>query len=100
MPLIDPGFLSEVLSTASDITLVVSADKIVTAVMVNPHHPAFGRLDTWVGTKIIDLVSEDNHDKLTQRIVALNKPGVRLVPVGWLGAAGLGKPPAVSRSVV
>ena len=75
MPLIDPGFLSEVLSTASDITLVVSADKIVTAVMVNPHHPAFGRLDTWVGTKIIDLVSEDNHDKLNQRIVALNKPG-------------------------
>ena len=75
MPLIDPGFLSVVLSTASDITLVVSADKIVTAVMVNPHHPAFGRLDTWVGTKIIDLVSEDNHDKLTQRIVALNKPG-------------------------
>jgi hypothetical protein len=32
MPLIDPGFLSEILSTASDITLVLNADKIVTAV--------------------------------------------------------------------
>ena len=81
MPLIEPDFLSEILSTASDITLLVNAEKTVTAVMVNPHHPAFGRLDTWVGAKIFDIVAEDNHDKLSRRISALGKPGAGSVTI-------------------
>ena len=81
MPLIDPGFLSEVLSTASDITLLVNAEKTVAAVMVNPHHPAFGRLDTWAGAKLFDIVSDDNHEKLSRRIAALGKAGAGSVTI-------------------
>ena len=81
MPLIDPGFLSEILSTAADISLLVNAEKTVTAVMVNPHHPAFGRLDTWVGANLFEIVAEDNHDKLSRRIAALGKPGAGSVTI-------------------
>lgn len=81
LPLIDPEFLSEVISTASDISMIVSAERIVTAVMVNPHHAAFGRLEDWVGAGIMDLVADDNHEKLARRFEALAKPGVRSVAV-------------------
>lgn len=81
MPLIDPEFLSEVLSTAADISILLGVDGIVTAVMVNPHHQAFGRLDAWVGCKLSDLVTEESQEKLVKRFDTLARSGTRSVAV-------------------
>ncbi len=79
MPLIEPEFLSDLLSTASDISIMVNLDGTVMAVMVNPHHPAFGRLDEWTGQKLMDLINEESQEKLVNRLVSLARPGTRSV---------------------
>ncbi len=77
LPLIDPGMLSEIVSTASDLSLMITADGRVTAVMINPHHPAFGKLSDWVGKHIHEIITEESRDKLDRRMEQIQKSGVR-----------------------
>lgn len=81
MPLIDPELLSEIVATASDISLLVTAEGRVAAVMINPHHPAFGQLDGWVGQNFNDIVTEESREKFSRRLEAVRKPGARSVAV-------------------
>ena len=81
MPLIDPEMLSEIVSTAADISLLIANDGHVVAVMVNPGHPAFGRLEAWVGRPLSEIVTEESNEKLIRRIETVNRPGSRSVVV-------------------
>lgn len=75
MPLVDPELLSEIVSTAADISLLISSEGLVQAVMVNPHHPTFGRLDGWVGQHISEIINEESYEKFAKRLESLRKPG-------------------------
>ena len=81
MPLIDPELLSQIVATAGDICLMLSADGIVTGVLVNPHHASFGRLGDWVGRKAADIMTEESYAKYTRRVAELMKPASRSVSV-------------------
>ena len=81
MPLIDPGLLSEIVSTASDLSLMISADGRVNSVMINPHHPAFGQLDDWVGKQMDDIITEESRAKMDRRMEAIVKPGVKSLAI-------------------
>lgn len=81
MPLIDPEMLSEIVSTAADISLLISAEERVVAVMVNPAHPAFGREDTWVGKPLSSVVTDESYEKLSKRFGTIGQPGARTVAV-------------------
>ena len=81
MPLIDPGLLSEIVSTASDLSLMITAEGRVASVMINPHHPAFGQLNDWVGRHIHDVTTEESHDKMDRRIEQILKPGSRSLAI-------------------
>ena len=75
MPLIDPEMLSEIVSTAADISLLISGDARVAAVMVNPGHPAFGRLDGWLGKPLEEILTEESYEKLAKRLAVITKQG-------------------------
>ncbi len=81
MPLIDPELLSEIVATAGDICLVVSADGHVTSVLANPHHASFGRLSHWVGRMVADIMTGESHEKFQRRLEELQAPGARSVSV-------------------
>jgi transcriptional regulator PpsR len=81
MPLIDPELLSEIVSTAADISLLISGDSRVAAVMVNPGHPAFGRLDGWVGRPVSEVVTDESHEKLVKRLSLMTRQGASALAV-------------------
>lgn len=81
MPLIDPELLAEIVATASDISLMVSAEGVVTSVLVNPHHPAFGQLEDWIGKPFADIVTEESNEKFVRRLEAILKPDVNSLAV-------------------
>lgn len=81
MPLIDPEMLSEIISTAADISMLISGDERVVAVMVNPAHPAFSRLDTWIGKPVSEVVTDESHEKLSKRFETIRHAGARTVAV-------------------
>lgn len=77
----DPVLLSEIISTAADISLTIGCDGRVVSVMVNPHHRAFGQLSHWVGLPARDVMTSESFDKLERRLDALAKPGAKSMAV-------------------
>lgn len=71
VPLISPDLLSEIISTASDISLLVSATGRIVSVLVNPHHPSFGQLSGWEGVPIGDVLTEESLRKFRTRLATL-----------------------------
>jgi transcriptional regulator PpsR len=81
LPLIDPELLSEIVSTAADISLLIANDRRIVSVMVNPSHPAFGGLAVWVGKYLSEVVDEQSYAKLIKRFEAVAKPGSKYLAV-------------------
>ncbi len=81
VPLMDPGLLSDIVATAADLSLILSSDGRVAAVMVNPHHPAFGQLESWVGQRFTDIVNEESREKFVRRWDTIGKPGAKSLVV-------------------
>jgi transcriptional regulator PpsR len=75
MPLIEPKLLSEIVSTAADISLLVSSSGQVCSVMVNPNHSAFGKLDHWVERPIQEIMTSESYIKFVRRSEAMYKTG-------------------------
>ncbi|MCE6950903.1 transcriptional regulator PpsR [Cereibacter sphaeroides] len=73
-PPLAPELVSDVISTAADISLLVGADARIRAVMVNPHHPSFGQLSAWEGQRIEDVLTPESVAKYRARTEAL-EPG-------------------------
>ncbi len=86
MPLIDPELLSEILSTASDLSIMVSGDWRVSGVLVNANHPAFGKLEEWVGKPVSSILTDESYEKLSKRLETISKPnaGTLVVEVNHL----------------
>lgn len=81
MPLIDSDLLSEIVATAADLSLLIKADGRITSVMVNPHHLAFGQLQSWTGKHISEVVTEESFEKLVKRLDAISRPNAKTLAV-------------------
>jgi transcriptional regulator PpsR len=66
-----PELLSEIISAASDIALVVGPDQKVASVLVNPHHRSFGALEHWAGKGLADILTPESLSKVKSRIAQL-----------------------------
>jgi len=81
MPLIDPELLSEIISTAADISLLIASDGRVASVTVNPHHRSFGQLSHWVGHPLRNFLTVDSFAKMDARLAAMGRPGAKTMAV-------------------
>jgi transcriptional regulator PpsR len=63
VPLIEPQFLSSIIGAASDIALVVSAEGVILAVVLNTHSESFGNLRHWEGRPITDFLTTESVPK-------------------------------------
>ena len=63
VPLIEPQFLSSIIGAASDIALVISAEGIILAVVLNTHSESFGNLRHWEGRPITDFLTTESVPK-------------------------------------
>lgn len=68
LPLIAPDLLGEILSTASDVALLVAPSRRIISVLVNPHHRSFGQLTDWEGAHLKDVLTEESLRKVEARI--------------------------------
>lgn len=66
IPLIEPGFLGSIISAASDIALVVSAEASILSVLVNPHVDGFGSLGHWEGRRVADVLTSESIGKFAR----------------------------------
>lgn len=62
--MMEPEFLSGVLSEASDIALILDAEGVVMAALVNENGSPYGNLDHWVGSNLSDFLTEECLPKL------------------------------------
>lgn len=70
IPLIGPDVLGDIISTASDIGVVISDTGQVLSVLINPVHRSFGHLDHWEGRNIRDFLSSESVAKLNEHLQA------------------------------
>ena len=68
VPLIAPDLLKEILSSASDIALLVDSDLRIMSVLVNPHHRSFGHLTDWEGVMLSSVLTEESLRKFKKRL--------------------------------
>lgn len=68
LPLIAPDLLGEILSTASDVALLVAPSRRIISVLVNPHHRSFGQLTDWEGAHLKDVLTEESLRKFDSRL--------------------------------
>jgi transcriptional regulator PpsR len=74
--LIPPELVSEIVATTSDITLVLSHDRLIHSVLISPGHRSFGQLGHWVGLPVDDVLSIESRSKLDARLSSLRSgPG-------------------------
>ncbi|WP_076364356.1 transcriptional regulator PpsR [Phaeovulum vinaykumarii] len=76
VPLISSDLLAEILVTASDFALILSAEDRILSVLVNPHHRTFGRLKHWERQHVHDVLTSESRPKLDRRLEALRETGV------------------------
>lgn len=63
VPLIEPEFLSSIISAASDIALVVSAEGMILSVVLNAQNEGFGNLKHWEGRPVSDFLTRESVPK-------------------------------------
>lgn len=72
IPLIDPELLTEILSSASDIALLVGSDLRIVSVLVNPNHRSFGQLSDWEGALLASVLTEESMRKFKKRVAEMH----------------------------
>ncbi len=68
IPLIGPDMLGEIISKASDISIVISEAGTVLSVLVNPEHQGFGEVSSWEGRDIRDFLTAESVPKLEAQL--------------------------------
>ena len=71
VPLIEPELLTEILSSASDIALLVDANLRIMSVLVNPNHRSFGQLSDWEGALLASVLTEESLRKFQKRLTEM-----------------------------
>jgi transcriptional regulator PpsR len=73
VPLIAPELLVEIISTAADISVMISKGGAVQSVLVNKHHKSFGHLKDWEGRHINETLTVESIPKLEARLAQLGQ---------------------------
>ena len=68
IPLIAPDVLGDIISSASDIAVVVTQAAQVLSVLVNPNHKSLGRFDHWEGNNLRDFLTRESVPKLDSKL--------------------------------
>lgn len=74
IPLIAPEMLGGIISSASDLSLVISEDATILSVLVNPEMRSLGKLDHWEGRNLRDFLTPESVPKLETKLAALDGP--------------------------
>ncbi|MEM9438063.1 MAG: transcriptional regulator PpsR [Pseudomonadota bacterium] len=77
IPLIAPEMLGGIISSASDISLVISENATILSVLVNPEARSFGSLQHWEGENVRDFLTPESIPKLDAKLDALEGPNAR-----------------------
>lgn len=66
--MIAPDLLAEIISTAADISLMISPENKISSVLVNQHHRSFGQIRSWENRPVCDVLMPESQSKLLQRL--------------------------------
>ncbi|RAZ83883.1 transcriptional regulator PpsR [Cereibacter johrii] len=80
LPSLAPDLVRDLIATAADISLLVSQEGVVRAVIANPHHPSFGQLSEWEGRPLEEVLTAESVAKFRLRSEGL-EPGCGSVAV-------------------
>jgi transcriptional regulator PpsR len=72
---IPPDLMGQIIATASDIALILSADGIIRGVLVNPNHKSFGTLTHWEGEPVRSVLTKESIAKFDARLLELVAQG-------------------------
>ncbi|MCR9124855.1 MAG: transcriptional regulator PpsR [Rhodobacteraceae bacterium] len=75
IPLIEPEFLSSIISAASDIALVVAADQRILSVLLNREDATYGDLSHWEGQLMSEVLTSESVPKFLTAHAAFVKGG-------------------------
>ena len=78
IPLIAPELLGDIISTASDIAIVISRDGAVLSVLINPAHRSIGPLEHWEGRDLRDLLTTESVSKFEAQLGTVDQGFDRL----------------------
>ena len=67
--------MGQIIATASDIALILSADEVIRSVLVNPHHRSFGSLNQWEGRALRQVLTVESIAKFGARLLELTAQG-------------------------
>ena len=70
IPLIAPELLGDIISMASDLSIVIARDATVLSVMHNPSSSQFAAAGTWEGKNLREFLTLDSKEKLDKRLAA------------------------------
>ena len=71
LPLIAPDLLSEIVASASDISLLVSPARKVVSVLVNPQNGLQAKVADWEGASLQSILAPDSWRKLEARLAEM-----------------------------
>lgn len=60
--------MAAIIASASDISLLVRGDGVISRVLRNPHHRAFAQGSAWEGLSVASVMAEDSAHKLVARL--------------------------------
>jgi transcriptional regulator PpsR len=73
LPLLAPDLVTEILSTISDITLMVTPQMRVASVLISAGHRSFGQLTDWEGMPLADILTDESRRKLDLRLAEMDQ---------------------------
>jgi transcriptional regulator PpsR len=73
IPLIAPDILGNIISSASDIAIVIAEEGEILSLLINPEHRSFGRLDHWNDHNVRDFLTIESVPKLEARLATLDR---------------------------
>ena len=91
VPLIAPDILGDIIATASDLSVVVSAEGKILSVLRNPDSARLADAEAWEGADIRDTLAQDSVTKVDERLAALSDggKGVSGVELNHVGRGGV-----------
>jgi len=69
---IPPDLIGQIISTASDLALIVSREGVIRSVLANPHHRTFGSLIHWEGKPLKNVLTVESIGKYEARVQELS----------------------------
>ena len=75
IPTIEPEALAGIVGAVADLSVVLSVDGLITAVLSNPFHGAVTDLNGWLGSSFKDLLTRESGPKFDRALAAFRTTG-------------------------